>query len=77
MSKKITNGKIRWALNIILIILWAAVFCIAFIKGVIQNMLSWWGPSAYEVYPTLLFFIAVLTAVRLYCVENRKSKKKP
>lgn len=70
--RKIKSGKIRWAIDILIIVVWAAVFCIAFVPGLLQDMLSKFGPDAYLVNPYLLFFAFILAAVRAFCVEGRK-----
>lgn len=69
--RKIKSGKIRWIINIILILLAVAAFSIAFIPGVQQAMVTRFGPSAYMVFPVLLLCFSVLFFVRLYCVEGR------
>lgn len=73
--RKIKSGKIRWAIDIILVVMAAAAFCIAFIPSVEKDMVLRLGSSAYMVFPVLLVCISILLAVRLYCVEVRKMSK--
>lgn len=74
--RKIKSGKIRWAIHRILILLAAAVFCIAFVPGVQQAMLARLGPSASMVFPVLLLSFSLLSIIRRACVEDRNSKNK-
>lgn len=70
--RKIKSGKIRWAIDILIIVVWAAVFCIAFVPGLLQDMLTRFGPDAYLVNPDLKLLLFILVVVRASCVEGRK-----
>lgn len=57
--------KIRWILNVILILLAISISYVAFVPNTIQMMYEHMGPKAYMVFPYLLLAYSVLLFIRL------------